>query len=116
LPYKTIQYTSAGKSQLHIAELKFVFKQKKFNNNRMNGLLSAQNSNNGGSTDRWRAGFGGGFMSNGVANGGSTQNTSLMSNLAVRDTKSSTNMLRQFSAHNAAKRQQDRAKANIQKI
>ncbi|KAI6184658.1 hypothetical protein M3Y97_00619800 [Aphelenchoides bicaudatus] len=88
--------------------------QKKFNGNRSNGLLSAQNSNNGGGGSR--VGFSGGLLSGvgGNSNGGSTQNNSLMSNLAVRDTKSSM-MFRQFSAHNA-KKQQDRAKANIQKI
>jgi hypothetical protein len=61
-------------------------------------------------SSRWNAN--GGLAAN--ANGAPAQNTSLMSNLAVQNTKSSM-MFRQFSAHNA-KKQQDRAKANIQKI
>ncbi|CAD5210432.1 unnamed protein product [Bursaphelenchus okinawaensis] len=83
--------------------------QKKSMNNRNQNQTNAQQATN----DRWRAGFGGGLISQG---GASVQNNnpSAMSNMGVNNTKSSM-MFRQFSNANA-KKQRAKAAALVQKI
>ncbi|CAD5214355.1 unnamed protein product [Bursaphelenchus xylophilus] len=79
----------------------------------MNNRNQAQAANQQGNGERWRAGFGGGLISQNNSNV-QNNNPSAMSNMGVQNTKSSM-MFRQFSNANA-KKQRAKAAALVQKI